>query len=359
MKAAVFHGVGQTLTIEQVDIDAPVGREILVRTVASGVCHSDLHYINGDSLIAPPAVLGHEAAGVVEAVGPQVSEFAPGDHVIGCLSSYCGGCEFCLTGRTYLCRSKPGRSAEQPPKLTWNGKPLTPFHNLSTFAERMLVHENAIVRIRKDMPLDRAALIGCGVTTGFGAALRTAKVAPGSTVAVFGAGGVGLAAIQGARVAGARTIIAVDIYENKLATARQVGATHVVDAAAGDPVRAIRALSGGGVDYSFEAIGLKRTSEQAFESIRPGGMCTLIGLSPTGSKLEIDARAIMADKQLRGCVMGSNRFKVDMPVYVDLYLEGRLMLDEMITRRISLEDINDAFRAMTEGEVVRSVIMFE
>jgi S-(hydroxymethyl)glutathione dehydrogenase/alcohol dehydrogenase len=359
MKAAMFHGPHQPLTIEEVEIDRPIGRELLVRTVASGVCHSDLHYINGDSLTPAPSVLGHEAAGIVEEVGPLVTEFKPGDHVIGCLSQYCGRCDYCLTGRTYLCRARPMRSPEEPPRLTWKGQPINQFHNLSTFAERMLVHEHAVVKIREDMPLDRAALIGCGVTTGFGAVLRTAKVEPGSTVAVYGAGGVGLAAVQGARVAGARMIIAVDVFEHKLATARALGATHVLDASSHDPVRAIRDLTDGGVDYSFEAIGLKRTQEQAFESIRGGGTCTLIGLSPVGTKLEIDSRAIMSDKTLRGSIMGSNRFKVDMPQYVDFYMQGRLKLDEMITRRGRLEDVNDAFRAMTEGEVVRTVLMFE
>jgi S-(hydroxymethyl)glutathione dehydrogenase/alcohol dehydrogenase len=359
MKAAVFHGPHQPLTIEDVEIDKPIGREVLLRTAASGVCHSDLHYVNGDSVFPAPAVLGHEAAGIVEAVGPDVTEFTPGDHVIGCLSQYCGHCEYCLTGRTYLCRARPVRAPDEPPRLTWQGKPINQFHNLSTFAERMLVHEHAVVKIRDDMPLDRAALIGCGVTTGFGAALRTAKVEPGSSVAVFGAGGVGLSAIQGARVAGARMIIAVDVFEHKLATARELGATHVVDASARDPVRAIREMTEGGVDYAFEAIGLKQTAEQAFESIRAGGACTLIGLSPVGTKLEIDARAIMADKKLQGSTMGSNRFKVDMPIYVDLYMQGLLKLDEMVTRRARLEDVNDAFRAMTDGEVVRTVLMFE
>jgi S-(hydroxymethyl)glutathione dehydrogenase/alcohol dehydrogenase len=359
VKAAVFHGPHQPLTIEDVTLAEPIGREVLVRTVASGVCHSDLHYLKGDSLTPAPAVLGHEAAGIVEAVGPQVTEFAPGDHVIACLSQFCGHCSYCFTGRTYLCRNRPMRAAGEPPRLTWNGQPINQFHNLSTFAEKMLIHENGIVKIRHDMPLDRAALIGCGVTTGFGAALRTAKVEPGSTVAVFGCGGVGLAAVQGARVAGARMIIAVDVFEHKLATARELGATHVIDGSSQDPLRAIRDMTEGGVDYSFEAIGLKKTQEQAFDAIRPGGACTLIGLSPVGTKLEIDARAIMGDKKLQGSTMGSNRFKVDMPQYVDLYFQGRLKLDEMVSRRAKLEDVNDAFRAMEDGEVVRTVLMFE
>ncbi len=359
MKAAIFHGPNQPLTIEQVEVDAPRSREVLVRTVASGVCHSDLHFVDGYYQIPAPAILGHEAAGIVEAVGPDVDEFRPGDHVIACLSVFCGRCDYCLTGRTHLCSTRPARGKGEPPKLTWQGKPVTQFANLSSYAEKMLVHENAIVKIRDDMPLDRAALIGCGVTTGVGAALNTAKVEPGSTVAVFGAGGVGLSVIQGARIAGARMIIAVDVFENKLATARELGATHSVDASSHDPVQAIREMTNGGVDYSFEAIGLKKVAEQCFDCIRPGGTATIIGMIPLGQKIELDGSVFLREKKIQGSSMGSNRFKVDMPKYIDFYLQGRLKLDEMITRRGKLEDVNDAFRAMKAGEVARTVLMFE
>jgi S-(hydroxymethyl)glutathione dehydrogenase/alcohol dehydrogenase len=223
----------------------------------------------------------------------------------------------------------------------------------------MLVHENALVKIRDDMPLDRAALIGCGVTTGVGAALNTAKVVPGSAVAVFGAGGVGLSAIQGALIAGARMIIAVDVFENKLAMARQLGATHIVDASSRDAVAAIRDMTGGGVDYSFEAIGLKETAEQCFDCLRPGGTAPIIGMIPMGQKIELDGNAFLREKRIQGSSMGSNRFKVDMPRYIDFYLQGRLKLDEMITSRRRLEDINDAFRAMKAGEVARTVLMLD
>ena len=359
MKAAIFHGPQQPLTIEEVEIDQPIGYEVLVKTAASGVCHSDLHFVDGYYTFRAPAVLGHEAAGIVEAVGPQVTEFQPGDHVICCLSVYCGKCEYCLTGRTYLCASPPRRARNEPPRLSWNGQPVNQFAHLSTYAEKMLVHENGLVKIADDVPLDRAALIGCGVTTGVGAALRTARVEPGSTVAVFGTGGVGLSAIQGARIAGARMIIAVDVVEHKLGTARELGATHVVDASSQDPVQAIRDMTGGGVDYSFEAIGLKKTAEQAFDCIHQGGTATIIGMIPKGTKVELDADLSMAAKKIQGSTMGSNRFKVDMPHYVDLYLQGRLRLDEMITRRGRLEDVNEAFRAMKAGEVARTVLMFD
>jgi S-(hydroxymethyl)glutathione dehydrogenase/alcohol dehydrogenase len=359
MKAAIFHGPHKQLTIENVDIARPIGREVLVRTVASGVCHSDLHFIEGLYPFAAPAILGHEAAGIVESVGPAVEEFKPGDHVIACLSVFCGHCEYCLTGRTHLCQSRPVRATGEPPKLTWQGTPVNQFANLSSYAEQMLVHDSGLVKVRDDMPLDRAALIGCGVTTGVGAVLNTARVEPGTTVAVYGTGGVGLAAIQGAVIAGARMIIAVDVIAHKLETARALGATHGVDASKEDPVKAIRALTGPGVDYAFEAIGLKKAAEQAFECLRPGGTATIVGMIPVGQKIELDGPSFLREKKVQGCSMGSNRFKVDMPRYVELYRQGRLKLDEMITRRGRLEDVNEAFRAMKAGEVARTVLMFE
>src|SRR5437899_7272191 len=262
MKAAVFHGPHKELTIENVDIAKPIAREVLVRTEASGVCHSDLHFIEGLYPFAAPAILGHEAAGIVDSVGPNVSEFKPGDHVIACLSVFCGHCDYCLTGKTNLCSARPVRAKDAHARLSWQGQAVAQFANLSAYAEKMLVHRNAIVKVRDDMPFDRAALIGCGVTTGVGAALNTARVEPGSMVAVFGCGGVGLSAIQGARVAGARMIIAVDVHDHKLETAYELGATHNVNSKTKDPVNEIQALNNRGVDYSFEAIGLKRAAEQ-------------------------------------------------------------------------------------------------
>ena len=358
MKAAIFHGPHQPLTTESVDIDQPKDHEVLVKVVASGVCHSDLHYIDGYYEFPAPAILGHEAAGIVEAVGPQVDEFAPGDHVIACLSVFCGRCDYCLTGRTHLCQSRPIRPKDAAPKLRWNGAAVNQFANLSAYAEKMLVHSNALVKVRDDMPLDRAALIGCGVTTGVGAALNTAKVEPGSTVAVFGCGGVGLSAIQGARIAGARTIIAVDVHDHKLETAYELGATHTVNGARKDPVAEIREITNGGVEYSFEAIGLKRAAEQCFECLRPGGTATIIGMIPLGQKIELDGSVFLREKKIQGSSMGSNHFKVDMPKYIDFYMQGRLKLDEMITRRMPLEELNEAFRAMKAGEVARQVLVF-
>jgi S-(hydroxymethyl)glutathione dehydrogenase/alcohol dehydrogenase len=359
MKAALFHGPLQPLTIEDVEIDQPIGNEVLVRIVASGVCHSDLHFVDGLYPMPAPAILGHEAAGIVEAVGPQVEEFAPGDHVIACLSGFCGRCDYCLTGSTHLCSRRPMRKRDEAPRITYKGAPVTQMALLGAYAEKILVHENSVVKIGSDFPLDRAALIGCGVTTGVGAALNTAKVTPGSTVAVFGAGGIGLSAIQGARIAGARMIIAVDVHENKLATSREFGATHIVDASSRDPVQAIVDITGDGVDFSFEAIGLKQTAEQAFDCLRAGGTATIIGMIPVGQKIELDGRVFLREKKIQGSSMGSNHFKVDMPKYIDFYNQGRLKLDEMITVRGRLEDVNEAFRAMKAGEVARTVLMFD
>jgi S-(hydroxymethyl)glutathione dehydrogenase/alcohol dehydrogenase len=359
MKAAIFHGAHQPLTIEKVAVDAPMANEVLVRTMASGVCHSDLHFVDGYYPMATPSILGHEAAGIVEAVGDQVTYVRPGDHVIACLSVFCGHCERCLSGEPYLCRNpEVRRGPGDAPKYTWNGTPVNQFANLSSYAEYMLVHQNAIVKMRDDMPFEAAALIGCGVTTGVGAALNTAAIEPGSTVAVFGAGGVGLAAIQGARIGGARMIIAVDMVESKLATARELGATHSVDASSGDPVEKIKDLTGGGADYTFECIGLKRAAEQAFESIRDGGTATIVGMIPVGQKIELEGSVFLRQKKIQGCTMGSNRFRVDMPRYIDFYMQGRLKLDEMITRTGTLEDVNEAFRAMKAGEVARTVLKF-
>lgn len=360
MKAAIFRGPQQPLYIEEIDIAAPGPREVLVRTVACGVCHSDLHFVDGLYPYPAPAVLGHEPAGIVEAVGEQVTYVQPGDHVIGCLSVFCGHCEFCLTGRPSLCANpETKRAPGEAPRLSQNGEPVFQGLDLAGYAEQMLLHENAIVKIRPDMPLDRAALIGCGVMTGVGAVFNTAKVPPGSSVAVFGCGGVGLAAIQGARIAGARTVIAVDTVEPKLATARELGATHIVDASSHDPVGAIRDITNGGVEYSFEAIGLKITAEQAFRSLASGGTATVIGMIPVGQKVELDGFEFLREKKIQGSIMGSNRFRVDMPRYIDLYLQGKLKLDEMISRTGRLEDVNEAFRAMKAGEVARTVLRFD
>ena len=348
------------LEVTEIEIDRPGPREVLVRTVASGLCHSDLHFMEAKYACDLPTVPGHEVAGIVEAVGEGVTYVQPGDHVIGCLSIFCGHCEFCLSGRPVLCtRQGLEREPGQPPRLSWRGEPLYQFLRLSAFAEMLLVHENTLVKIRDEMPLDRAALIGCAVTTGLGAVFNTAKVPPGSSVAVLGCGGVGLNAIQGAVIAGAGRVIAVDTNPWKLELARTFGATDLVDAAAGDAVEQVGDLTDGGVEYSFEAIGLKTTAEQSFAMLRKGGTATIIGMIPEGQRIELPGSEFLDEKRIQGSNMGSNRFRVDMPRYVDLYLSGRLKLDELVSRRIGLDDVNEGFEAMRRGEVARSVIVFE
>lgn len=360
MKAAVLREVGQPLSIEDVSVDNPKSHEVLVRTAACGVCHSDLHYIDGLYSCPKPTVLGHESAGIVEKVGSEVSYVKPGDHVITCLSVFCGHCEFCTTGRPYSCANpEVGREKGDTPRLTQGETEVAQFYDLSSFAENMLIHEHALVKIRQDMPLDRAALIGCAVTTGFGAVINTADVEVGSTVCVIGCGGVGLSAINGAAIAGAGRIIAVDIKGSKLNLAKHFGATDVVDASTCDPVEAVKELTGGGVEYSFEALGLKQTSEQAFRMLRQSGVATIIGMVPEGEMLEIHGADLLDDKRLQGSNMGSNHFRVDMPRYVDFYMNGKLKLDDMISGRVGLEGINDAFDEMRRGEVARNVIVFD
>jgi S-(hydroxymethyl)glutathione dehydrogenase / alcohol dehydrogenase len=358
MKAAVLREVGKPLQIEDVEVRKPGPREVLIRTAAAGVCHSDLHFVEGSYPAQMPVVLGHESAGVVEAVGEDVRTVKVGDHVITCLSVFCGHCEDCLGGRMSLCRSPEVRQVETP-RLSQPGAAMNQFLNLSSFAEMMLIHEHACTAIRKDMPLDRAALIGCGVTTGVGAAIHTSKVRPGETVAVIGCGGVGLSAINGAAIAGAGRIIAIDTSPAKDNISRQFGATDFVNAAETDAVAAVMEMTGGGVHHSFEAIGLAKTAEQAFNMLRRGGTANVIGMIPVGQTISLMGAAFLGEKRIQGSAMGSNRFPVDMPRFVDFYLSGKLKLDEMISRRIKLEDINDAFAEMKTGAIARSVIVFD
>ena len=305
-------------------------------------------------------VLGHEAAGTVEEVGSLVDYVKPGDRVICCLSVFCGHCERCTTGRPVLC-SRTGlvRGPDETPRLSQGGDPVTQFANLGSFAEKMLVHENSLVKIDQDIPFEQMALIGCGATTGLGAAMNTAKVEPGSTVAVIGCGGVDLNAIQGAVLAGALRVIAIDAVEDKLSLARKFGATDVIDASSGDVETRVKDLTRGGVDYSFKAIGKKETAELAFGILRAGGTATIIGMIPQGTKIELDGSAFLRERRIQGSSMGSNHFRVDMPRYVDFYLQGRLKLDELVTRRLKLEEVNEAFQYMKEGSVARSVLVFE
>jgi S-(hydroxymethyl)glutathione dehydrogenase/alcohol dehydrogenase len=361
MKAAVLNSIPGVLEIEDIDIADPGPREVLIRTSAAGVCHSDLHFMEGKYTYPCPAVLGHESAGVVEAVGSMVHYVQPGDHVITCLSAFCGHCSQCTDGHLSLCENKATelvRQRGEAPRLSRGGETVNQFLHLSSFAEMMLVHEQALVKIDKDMPLDKAALIGCGVTTGLGAVFRTAKVSAGESVAVIGAGGIGLSAIQGARISGANKIIAVDMVESKLELAQAMGATHVVNASEVDVVEAVKDITGGGVHHSFEAVGMKVTAEQCFAMLLSGGQATVIGMIPVGTKIEVHGTELLSEKKLTGSNMGSNQFRTDMPRFVDMYIDGRLKLDEMVSNTISLEEINEGFDAMKAGNVARSVVVF-
>jgi len=362
MQAAVFRKVHEPLTIESVDVDKPWGREVLVRTAATGVCHSDLHVVDGVGRFAldRPIVLGHEGSGTVEAVGADVTTVRPGDHVVACLSGFCGACPQCLGGHPNLCTAgivtRPDSAA---PRLSQNGEPFRQFIGISSYAERMLLHENSIVKIDSDLPLDRAALVGCGVLTGVGAALRSSGLQGGQTVAVFGCGGVGLSIIQGARIGGARQIIGVDIFDGKLEMAKRVGATHVVNSAQDDPVKAVRTLTkGAGVDHAFEAVGNAKLVRQTIESLAIRGTATIVGVMPPDAMIEFPWMAIRPECKVQTSRMGSNRFRTDIPAYLDFYRQGRLLLDEMVSRRGKLDDINEAFRAMKAGEVARTVLTF-
>lgn len=363
MKAAVLNQIPGELNIEDIKVDKPGPGEVLVQTTHAGLCHSDLHFMDGQWDQLPlPAVMGHESAGVVAAVGDDVSYVKPGDHVITCLSIFCGQCEWCLTGHPNRCQNHAatGRAPGANPRLSRDGEPVGQFARLGGFAEEMLVHANAVVKIREDMPLDKAALIGCGVTTGVGAVFKTARIEPGSTVAVVGTGGIGLSAVQGARIAGAGRVIAIDISDAKLETAQVVGATDIINASkVGDPVAAVKEMTGGGVDYAFEAIGRRETVEQVTSMTRVGGTAVVVGMMPQGQKFEITGHELfLMEKTIKGSMMGSNAFRVDMPRYIDMYLDGRLKLDEMISHTLALEEINHGYEMMRQGTSNRAVIDF-
>lgn len=360
MKAAVLFEAKRPLEIHDITIDKPGPREVLIRTAACGVCRSDLHFVDGAYPHVMPTIPGHEASGVVEAVGSEVTRLKPGDHVITFFTVFCGSCEFCVSGRPSLCvDSSTKRPKDGEPKLRLaDGTPIAHFLNLSAFAEQMLVHENACVAISKDMPLDRAALLGCAVITGAGSIFRDSKVTPGETVAVIGCGGIGLSAVNAAKIAGAGKIIAIDPVPEKREIAPKMGATHVFDAMADDLVKQVAKLTDGGVDYAIEAVGRPNTAELAWNLLRRGGTATILGMIAPGQSVSIPGPTFLTGKKLQGSLLGSMRFPVDLPRLVQMYLDGLLDLDTMVAERIRLEDINHAFDNLRKGDAVRSVIEF-
>ena len=361
MKAAVLIEAGKPLQIEQVNIANPGPHEVLIRTAACGLCHSDLHFIEGAYPHPLPAIPGHEAAGIVEAVGSEVRTVKVGDAVVTCLSAFCGHCEYCVTGRMSLClggdtRRKPGEA----PRLTRpDGSVVNQMLNLSAYAEMMLVHEHACVAIHPDMPLPQASVIGCAVTTGAGTIFNACKVTPGETVAVIGCGGVGLATINAAKIAGAGRIIAADPLPEKRALAMKLGATDVVDALADDAAAQIQELTKGGVDHAIEAVGRPASGELAVKSLKRGGTATILGMMPLQHSVGLSAMDLLSGKKLQGAIMGGNRFPVDIPRLVDFYMRGLLDLDTIISETIPLERINEGFDQMKRGDAARSVIVFD
>jgi S-(hydroxymethyl)glutathione dehydrogenase/alcohol dehydrogenase len=361
MKAAVLYQAGTPLVIEQVNIDKPGPHEVLIRTVACGLCHSDLHFIEGTYPHAMPCIGGHEAAGIVEAVGSEVRTVKVGDAVVSCLSAFCGHCEYCVTGRMSLCLGGDTRRAPgSAPRLSKpDGTPVAQMLNLSAFAEMMLIHEHACVAIDPEMPLDRAAVIGCAVTTGAGTIFNACKVTPGETVAVVGCGGVGLATINAAKIAGAGRIIAADPMPEKRELAMKLGATDVVDAMADGAAAQIVEMTKGGVDHAIEAVGRPASAQLAVNVLRRGGTATILGMMPLAEKVGLSAMDLLSGKKLQGAIMGGNRFPVDIPRLVDFYMRGLLDLDTIIAERIPLEGINEGFDKMKGGASARSVIVFD
>ncbi len=353
MRAAVLYQLNGPLVVEEIDIDGPGPEQVMVSTAAVGVCHSDLHRIEGRTPTGLPAVLGHEAAGIVEKVGEGVSYVQPGDHVIMNFRPFCGACRFCQMGQPVLCTGARGAADH----LHRGDQRLNAF-GTAAFAERMVAHQSGVVKVREDAPLDKLSIMGCAVATGVGAVLNAARVQAGSSVAVIGLGGVGLNVVQGAALAAADPIIAIDVLDHKLKLAEQLGATHFVNAAKEDPVEAVRDLTGGGADHSFEVIGSPEAISQALDMVHMAGQAVVLGVAAVGAKASINARDLHSQKVLRGCVYGSIRPRVDIPRFVDLYMRGKLKLDELITRTYRLDDINDAFATMKAGEVARSVITF-
>jgi S-(hydroxymethyl)glutathione dehydrogenase/alcohol dehydrogenase len=362
MRAAVLHEFNQPLRIEEVTIADPGPGEVLVRLHASGVCRSDLHALEGDSpVVHPPMVLGHEGAGVVAAVGAGVTSVAPGDHVVIGLYGPCGRCNACRSGQLTRCngparQSTFGLMADGTSRLRQGDVEVRPFVGAGSLAEYSVVAEPMVVSIADDVSLEAAALTGCGVTTGIGAALNTARVEPGSTVAVIGCGGVGLNVIQGSRLAGASRIVALDMVASKLDLAADLGATDGVLVGQSDPVEAVRALVPGGVDYAFEVIGVPELVRKAFEMTRDGGTAVMVGAPPGGAQVSIDARLLFSDRRLLGCTGGGNIPQRDIPRIIELYRRGRIKLDELIGQRLELDDVDQAFTTMRTGEVARSVV---
>jgi S-(hydroxymethyl)glutathione dehydrogenase/alcohol dehydrogenase len=353
MKAAVFYGVDKPVAVREVQLKDPGPGEVRVRLKAAGLCHSDLSVIDGTIPYPVPVVLGHEGAGIIDAVGSGVTSVKEGEAVIVSTLSHCGRCPACELGKPTQCRNAPSPKDSLP--FTVDGKPAFQFANASVFAEATVVREQGAIPIDKRVPFDRACLIGCGIMTGFGAVINRAKVETGATMAVFGVGGIGLNCVQGGVLAGASKIIAVDVMPQKLEWARRFGATHVIDSSKEDAVAAVRDLTGGGADYTFEAVGNIAVIKQALEALGPGGALTIVGVPKMGTSFDFVVHALYQNKAILGCRYGTARPRVDFPMLAELYLNGRLKIDELITRHYPLAEFDAAIADLRGGNLARGV----
>jgi S-(hydroxymethyl)glutathione dehydrogenase / alcohol dehydrogenase len=358
MKALVVNELGGGFDLEDIDIAAPIGREVLVDVQASGLCHTDQLFAT-HGIIPMPAVLGHEVAGIVAETGPDVKQFRVGDHVVGSLVQSCGACARCLSGRSFQCQQPEAtlRRSTDPPRLSRRGVGLFQGLGLGGFAERALIHENQLAVLRKEMPFAQAALLGCGVVTGAGAVLNTAQVSAGDTIVIFGAGGVGLNAISGALIAGASRIVVIDIQPKRLEVAKQFGATDVIDSSKTKPVEEVRSLLPRGADHVFDFVGLKAVAEQGLAMLGVGGGLYLVGVSKPEVNFDLNIfDAIGGQKRVQGVNFGSTNFKHDIPTYAELYLQRRMNLDDLVSKRIALRDVNEGYAALKDGSLNRVVV---
>jgi Zn-dependent alcohol dehydrogenase len=357
-----MHARGADLLVDEVDLAPPRAGEVLVKLVATGVCHSDLNGLRGTRELPIPMVLGHEGAGIVETIGPSVTTVAPGDHVVLAAIARCGKCEKCVAGKPWLCSTAganlfTGTLLDGTTRLSLGGRPVYHWFSQSSFAERAVVPEGAAVKVRKDVSLEKIATLACGVSTGLGAVFNAARVEPGASVVVIGCGGVGVSAIVAADLAHAGTIVAVDIADDKLEFARSFGATHTVNAKTTDPVEAVRALTGGGADHVFDCVGTPATLGQLVPMIRVDGHGWLVGAPAPGTTFSFPTDGFLRNKNFHGVTLGNVRPSIDIPRYVDLYAKGRLPLDRLVTRTYGLDDINAALGAL-ETTAGRGVVVF-
>jgi len=363
IKAAVLYQYNEPLVVDVVDLDPPQAGEALVKLVGCGLCHTDLSAAQGAAQVPTPAVLGHEGAGIVQQIGPGVTRVSPGDHVVLTGSASCGQCRYCVRGIPSLCdKFRPVKFTGVLPgnqrRLSKDGQALSHFFVQSAFAEYAVVPQEAAIKIREDAPLDIVGILGCSALTGISSVINSARVEAGTDVAVIGCGGVGLSSIMGARLVGAGNIIAVDIRDSQLEMARELGATHSINARRENVIRRIKEITDGGADYTFWGTDNTDALVQSIIALRPGGTCILMAGVPAGTTISFDRLALYDEKTIRGCRSGTARASIDIPVYVNLFMDGRLPIDRLVTHRYRFDEINTALQGLQAGEIVKSVIVF-